>query len=136
MAHLYRSDLFPPIPVLPVVLYHAASGVGSAEISALVDTGADATLVAARYLRQIAAEELYVTRVRSHWGESRAAKIYLVDMEVVGQRLPGVEVIADDQSNDVLLGRTVLNRLILLLDGPGRRVDLLAHRPRRLPTVT
>ena len=136
MAHLYRSDLYPPIPVLPVVLYHAASGVGIAEISALVDTGADATLVAARYLRQIAAEELYVTRVRSHWGESRAAKIYLVDMEVVGQRLPGVEVIADDQSNDVLLGRTVLNRLILLLDGPGRRVDLLAHRPRRLPTVT
>ena len=103
MAHLYRSDLYPPIPVLPVVLYHAASGVGSAEISALVDTGADATLVAARYLRQIAAEELYVTRVRSHWGESRAAKIYLVDMEVVGQRQPGVEDIADDQSNDVLM---------------------------------
>lgn len=135
MAHLYRTDLFPPLPALPVVLYHAASGVGSAEISALVDTGADVTLVATRYLQEIAAEEIYVSRVRSHWGETCAAKIYLVDVDVAGLRLPGVEVAGDDQSDDVLLERTVLNRLILLLDGPGRKTDLLAHRPRRLPSL-
>lgn len=133
MSHLYRSDLFPLVPVLPVVIYHAVSGAGTSQISAMVDTGADATLVATQYLRQIAAEELYLARVRSHWGESRVARVFMVDMDVAGQRLPGVEVVADDQSDEVLLGRSVLNRLILLLDGPGRKADLLAHRPRRLP---
>jgi hypothetical protein len=32
---------------------------------------------------------------------------------------------------DVLLGRNVLNRLILLLDGPGALADVLSKRPGR-----
>ncbi len=43
--------------------------------------------------------------------------------------LPGVLVAADDQGSDVLLGRNVLNKLILLLDGPASQVDLFSSRP-------
>lgn len=107
MPHRYRVEYSPPFPVLPVALFHPESGAGTGEIPALVDTGADATLVPARYLAAVQAEELYSTSVRSHWGESRLARIYLIDMEVAGLRLPGVEVVADDLGEDVLLGRNV-----------------------------
>ncbi len=43
--------------------------------------------------------------------------------------LPGVLVAADDQGSDVLPGRNVLNKLILLLDGPASQVDLFSSRP-------
>lgn len=57
--------------------------------------------------------------------------VYLVDLEVAGQRLPAVEVVADNIGEDVLLGRNVLNRLILLLDGTARTTDVLNRRPAR-----
>jgi predicted aspartyl protease len=131
MPHPYGVDYNPPFPLLPVALFHPESGTGTEEIPAFVDTGADGTLAPARYLAAIHAEEMYSTRMRSHWGESRLARIYLVDLEIAGLRLPGVEVVADDQGENVLLGRNVLNRLIILLDGPAGTTDVLTRRPQR-----
>ena len=85
----------------------------------------------AQQLQAIKAEEIYRARLRSHWGESRTAAVYLVDLQVAGADLPGIEVIADDLTEDVLLGRNALNRLILLLDGPAGQADVLTKRPRR-----
>ena len=70
--------------------------------------------------------------MRSQWGEARTVSIYLVDLEVAGHLLPAVEVIADERENEFLLGRNVLNRLILLVDGPRERTDILTRRPVRL----
>lgn len=50
-------------------------------------------------------------------------------LEVEGQLLPGIEVVGDEQGRDVLLGRNVLNKLIVLLDGPGRLTAVLSRRP-------
>ena len=49
-------------------------------------------------------------------------------MEIAGQRLPAVEVAADDLGEDILLGRNVLNKLILLLDGPRAQAGVLTRR--------
>lgn len=53
-------------------------------------------------------------------------------MEVAGEMLPGVEVIADDHGTDVLLGRNILNRLLLLLDGHRLQTEILTRYPERL----
>ena len=47
-------------------------------------------------LEAIEAAEIYRARLRSHWGESRPVAVYLVDLQVAGTSLPGIEVIADD----------------------------------------
>ena len=44
--------------------------------------------------------------------------------------LPSVIVVGDDQGSEVLLGRNVLNKLILLLDGQSRETELLEQRPQ------
>ena len=131
MLHPYDQTHDPPFPQLPVVIVHLESSARSNPLPGLVDTGADATLVPAEQLRALGAQEIYRASLRSHWGESRPAIVHLVDLEVAGHNLPGIEVIADEHSGAVLLGRNVLNRLILLLDGPGQETDVLPRRPAR-----
>jgi len=53
------------------------------------------------------------------------ARTYLVDVEIGGLTLPGIEVIGDDVADQILIGRDVLNKLRLLLDGPRQKTELL-----------
>jgi hypothetical protein len=46
--------------------------------------------------------------------------LYLVDIQIGNMTLPGLEVVGDEVSNEIILGRNVLNRLRVLLDGPGK----------------
>jgi len=131
MSHSYAQTHGLPFPQLPVVMIHPESNARAASLLGLVDTGADATLVPSAQLRAIGAEEIYRASLRSHWGESRPVVVYLVDLQVAGHNLPGIEVIADEYSDAILLGRNVLNRLILLLDGPVQETDVLTARRRR-----
>ncbi len=90
-------------------------------VNAIIDTGADATIVPVRYLRQIAARRSFEATIRSQWGERRRVYLYLVDLQLETLTLPGIYVVGDDQGDEVVLGRDVLNRLRVLLDG----LDLL-----------
>jgi hypothetical protein len=51
--------------------------------------------------------------------------LYLVDVRIGDVALPGVYVVGDDIGHEVILGRDVLNRLRLLLDGPAAMAQLL-----------
>jgi clan AA aspartic protease len=132
MPYSYNPQFIFPFPQLPIVICNIDSNSSTLEMEALIDTGADGTLIPKARLDAIQAEELHVTRIRSHWGEWRTVVVYVVDLEIAGEKLPAVEVIADEHSDTVLLGRNVLNRLILLLDGPGQQSEVLIRRPLRL----
>ncbi|MDW8326283.1 MAG: hypothetical protein RMK99_06925 [Anaerolineales bacterium] len=49
---------------------------------------------------------------------------------IEGQRFPGVNVVSWDEGREIILGRNMLNRLVLLLDGPGQTTDVLSQRPK------
>ena len=132
MTHPYDLNSVWPLPTLPVALYPREGTKGTLTVEAQIDTGADVTIVPNSLLDEIGSVEIFPTQIRSHWGEQRRVSMHLIDMEVAGQRLPSVNVVADDQGDTILLGRSVLNRLILLLDGPGKQTDILTRRPRRL----
>jgi len=50
--------------------------------------------------------------------------VYKVDIFFDTTRLPNMEVVGDDWSNEIIIGRNVLNRLRLLLDGPQQVTEL------------
>lgn len=131
MSHPFDPNYTPPFPSLPVIARNAENNKSTPMLTAYLDTGADGTLWPFRYLRALEITKMYPMRLRSHWGESRIVYIYTVDLEVAGYNFPGVEVVADDQGKQVLLGRNLLNRLLLLLDGPRNQVDILLRRPLR-----
>ena len=131
MSYPYDTHPTWPVPSLSVVVYQLESNLSTKSLTAWLDTGADMTLMPSSQLGQIESDEVYSAYLRMHWGEPDEVAIHLVDLEIAGQRLPSIEVVADDYSDQLLLGRNVLNKLILLLDGPQRLTNLLERRPVR-----
>ena len=125
MKHRYSRKHFPPAPVLEVRFITAAEGLGTEPLTAIVDTGADITLVPLSHLNQIAAPVTVERWIRSPWGERQRVLLYLVDVLVNNITLPGVEVVGDERVREVILGRDVLNRLRMLLDGPAGEIEVL-----------
>ncbi len=125
MIYPYLENYPRPIPALEIRLGYPEESLRYGPIMAIVDTGADGTLLPQRWLNEINAPLVDEVSLRSHWGESRIARVYSVDLGIGELRLPGVEVVGDELGDEALLGRNVLNRLKLLLDGPLSSTRLL-----------
>ena len=121
----YSQDYFPPAPVLSVSVAAPEETPQIGPYPALIDTGADGTFVPTSFLEELDVPIIYITNVRSHLGESlRRVSVYKVDIFFDTTRLPNMEVVGDDWSNEIIIGRNVLNRLRLLLDGPQQVTEL------------
>ncbi len=132
-SHPHQTTYTPPIPALEIGLQTPEGEQSIGPLPAVLDTGADITLVPLTLLEQIKAPELDEVRLRSHWGDFTTFTTYLVSIQFGIEILPGVEVVGDVYSQqEVLLGRDMLNKLLLLIDGPQQRTDILTHRPRKL----
>jgi hypothetical protein len=89
-----------------------------------VDSGADGSIVPIAYLEEIHAPPTVEKSIRSQWGERRTVILYLVDVQVGTITLPGIEVVGDELAHEIILGRDILNRLRVLLDGPRHLVGI------------
>ena len=98
----------------------------------IVDSGADATLVPIEILKQLGAQSWDEAILRGPWGEGRRIYTYIVDVCICEQIFPGIEVVGDTLGETIVLGRNLLNKLILLLDGPDTTLYILTQRPRHL----
>lgn len=129
MRFPHSADYFPPIPTLIIGLRAPDGSQSHGAVPAIIDTGADITLVPLTLLEQVSAPEMDEVRLRSHWGEITTMTTYLIDMELGADILPGIEVVGDLHGETVLLGRNVINKLLLLIDRPRLSTDLLTRRP-------
>ena len=121
----YSAQYDPPLPVCDVVMTVPSTGL-RVPLMATIDTGADGTIMPVRYLRQIGARRAFEAYLRSQWGERRVVYLYLVDLQVGNITLPGLSVVGDELGEEAVVGRNVLNRLRLLLDGPAALTRILA----------
>lgn len=126
MKYRYDRSYHPPVPAIEIRIGSPEQPTTVGPLSAIVDTGADGTLVPVRYIRELPSLPAVDRKtLRSQWGESRVVRTYLVDMDMADVRLPAVEIVADTQSDEVILGRNVLNRLKIFLDGPGTTIEVI-----------
>jgi predicted aspartyl protease len=115
----YDENYTPPAPVCQVSFASARTRQSVGPLDAILDTGADGTLVPQRYLDAISARPVMETGLRSQWGERRVVYLYLVSVHIGDIELPGTYVVGDEQSDEIVIGRNVLNELKIWLDGPG-----------------
>jgi predicted aspartyl protease len=118
MIYPHLIDYHPPMPAFEIRLGYPEESLRLGPLVAIVDTGADGTLVPQTWLDEINAPLVDEVRLCSHWGEWRVGRVFAVDLGIGALRLPGIEVVSDEIGDEVILGRNVLNRLRLLLDGP------------------
>jgi hypothetical protein len=123
MATPHNKNYHPSFPTLPVTLQTDQEQLGP--FPALLDSGADGTLVPLALLVQMEAPEGGDVTLRTHFGDTQHLKRFLIALKVADFVLPGVYVIADTVGDDIILGRDVLNKLPLFLDGPEQVTDLL-----------
>lgn len=136
MSTPYSDEKFPPAPILNFQLSAPGESPQTALLTALIDTGADFTIVPLQWLLAINAPESRSAHVRGLWSDRQLVTPYLVDIHLAHGTLPGMEVIGiddEDESDEqeVILGRNVLNLLLLLLEGPQQQTTILERRPRR-----
>lgn len=124
MKYHYSSAYQPPAPVVEIAIASPAEGLRVGLLPAFVDSGADGTIVPSRYLDEINAPVTVEMSIRSQWGERRRVLLYLVDVQIGDITLPGAQVVGDQMADEVILGRDVLNKLRVLLDGPARTIEI------------
>ncbi|MFO7537754.1 MAG: hypothetical protein R6X32_06800 [Chloroflexota bacterium] len=116
----YDLSYDPSFPSADIILRNSNVSLSVVVENALLDTGSDGTMIPIDYLRQIRATPISDARVRSHWGEWRSVQLFVLDLQIENLTFPGVFAVGDDQDEDVIIGRDVLNKLRLTLDGPAQ----------------
>jgi predicted aspartyl protease len=121
----YDRAYRPPIPAFQVSLGLPGHEPALGPLPAILDTGADATLVPLAYLKQIKAPKVDTGYLRSAWGERRPVFIYAVALQIGSRQFSAIRVIGDETNRETVIGRNVLNLLRVLLDGPEAMTKLL-----------
>jgi len=121
---LYLNHVF-PIPVLQVSIGPVGEQPWLGPFEAIIDTGADMTVLPLSLIRRVKAHPVGQGRIRGLWGDAHPVAFFLVELQIQDARLPGVQVAGDEASREIILGRNVLNKLPLFLDGPQQQTEVL-----------
>jgi predicted aspartyl protease len=93
------------------------------DLKALIDSGASRTVIPENLIKTLNLVPVRVIKVKGYKEGKQKHKTYFVDVEFKGYSFPNTEVIAVKRKN-VLLGRDILNKTILVLDGKNLSYDI------------
>jgi Aspartyl protease len=112
------SDFDPPAPVARVVLRHPQSGATVSDVAVLLDTGADVTLLPRTAVERLGVPLLPDQRYEllGFDGSKSFAPVVLLDLLFLRRAFRGRYLLIEAERG--ILGRDILNHVILLLDGP------------------
>ena len=121
----------PPAPVVPVVV-RAPRGVEAVTVDAKLDTGADVCTLPVHVVQQLDLPAVRTARAAGFSGIAVDVIVYAADFELDDHRLEALDVVVTERPY-ALLGRNLLRRLVLHLDGPRATLDLNVAPPGRRP---
>lgn len=123
-AFPYDDDTYTPsAPIVEVKVFVPGKPRKERVIHALIDTGADNTIVPLTLLNALKAPYLETYRMRGITGTAQSVDLFGVSMEIGGHLIRGVHAIGIN-TNEPILGRDILNRLVLILDGPNETLEI------------
>ena len=125
MSIPYSPEYTPPAPILPVTFGLSGERPSFGPYNGFVDSGADISIVPRLLLVDWGIPSVAEASLRGQWSERRVIRLYLVDLAIAGLRLRDVYVAGDDDGDEIIIGRNILNKLPLFLDGPERQTDML-----------
>lgn len=118
MIYTYDYDL-DYLPAMPIVTL--SIGIPDSEttltLSALVDSGADATMIPIKYLQEIQAIKRQRVFIRTISAQRAGANLYTISLQFAHYRRNRIEVVGNQDTDEVIVGRDILNHLVVTLDG-------------------
>jgi len=121
----YNRQVSPPAPfVYAAISRPNDSAISVTDLPAQLDTGADLSVIPSNLVDQLQLVQLDQSPVAGFGGQLRMAPTYLVGVRIPPFDAFVVRVIADRDEPSVLLGRDVLNRFEIVLEGPKLVVEI------------
>ncbi len=116
----YDSQRTPPAPILPIRLGRPGAD-PNVLLAALIDTGADATVIPPALAVRLNLPVLAEVAVAGTGGFSQRAKVHAAVVEVGGSQWP-IQVLA--LGGEALVGRDLLNQWVATLRGPAQMLEI------------
>ena len=127
MRRPYSRAFDPPAPVVALRL-RAPGHAGVVQADGKLDTGSDLCAVPGHLAAALDLPPVRSVRAVGFAGVAQECVVYRVDVEIDGLAFPRVETVTTARPY-VLVGRNLLRRLVVRLDGPRERLDLRRPRP-------
>ncbi|MFN8439198.1 MAG: aspartyl protease family protein [Caldilineaceae bacterium] len=113
------------MPVIEVGVSLPKYNTAEVTITALLDSGSDGTLLPVDLLESIGAKPIGPARIRGLWSSSRSASMYLVKLYVGPHQLFAVRVAGIESKDEPILGRNVLNQMVINHNGLAGMVEIV-----------
>jgi predicted aspartyl protease len=120
----YNQQIVPPAPFVYVTIEQPVAGGLSLESPAQLDTAADASVIPLRLAEALGLEQLGELPAIGVDGRPATLATFLVRIGIRDYPARTAEVFASQHEPYVLLGRDLLNRFRIVLDGPNLLLDI------------
>ena len=120
----YSEDYWPPMPVVEVGLSKPGRNRIVKRLDAVVDSGADGTLIPVDMLEEVDARCVGDAQMRGISGPTRRVDVYLASLHIGSHMVHAVRVVAVPEGGEVVLGRNALQHLIVTLNGPASVTEI------------
>lgn len=124
IRYAYNRQVTPPAPFVHVAVSPPIEGSSTLIVPAQIDTGADLSVIPGRLVDELHLVPLDLVSAQSFGGQLLTLPTYLVELRIRDLEPVSVKVFARPEEYYALLGRDVLNRLTILLDGPNLVVEI------------
>lgn len=115
----------PAMPVAEIDVWYAAEAT-KVTLTAIVDSGADATFIPIRVLQQVHARKAGAPAYGLRWRRLSKWTSTVVSLGIGDLFRRHVQVIAYPRNQETIIGRDVLNQLIVTLNGLAAVVEISA----------
>lgn len=122
-TYTYDTNYSPSMPIIDLVIGRAQM-TPSLQITAIVDSGADATMIPVVYLEQISARKGKQAIVRGYLGRRDVVVRYDISLEFAHFSRKIISVVGVTQTTEAVIGRDILNTLVVTLDGLASAVEI------------
>lgn len=125
----YDAEHFePPAPAIRVVIRNPGDPSKFVTVDALLDTGADINCLPLTLIRIIGGKPAGTKEVFASGRYLGSANSYFLEFEISTTRMLKETLAFGDE---IILGRNLLNDLVLELDGPAKKVRVIVKSPQQ-----
>jgi len=123
----FPSDetISPALPTLEIEVEGYGANSQRQTLRAIIDSGSDGTALPRPVLLESGSVFRDTVRMRGVTGASQLVDRYLTKVHVAGITIRGVFAVAVSAEDDALLGRDVLNGLVVILNGPAHVAEIV-----------
>lgn len=113
----YDPTYYPAAPVVKIEVDGYDSLLGQRSLQAIVDSGADATMIPLPVLKAIGSVYKESTWMKGTAGGRIEVDLYLASVRIGPNVIDGLHVVGIPATKEAIIGRDVLNQLIVTLNG-------------------